>query len=65
MQSTMVMENGTTIEMAENAAFGTLKTISEGKETVESRRYNHTHNRYGRNKNYTQELWKEEWGIRD
>jgi hypothetical protein len=51
--------------MAENAAFGTLKTISEGKETVESRRYNHTHNRYGRNKNYTQELWKEEWGIRD
>ena len=31
MQSTMVMGNGTFIEMAGNVAFGILKPIDEGK----------------------------------
>ena len=32
MRSTMVTGNGTTIEMAENVAFGILKPIKEGKD---------------------------------
>ena len=41
MLSTMVMVNGTIIEMAEDVVFGILKPMKEGEDHSENRRYHY------------------------